>query len=105
MNPVGIDLGGTKIEGVVLDSERPAEPLCRLRHATEAEKGYEHILSQVALVVEDLRRECAADFPARIGIGTPGTLDPKSQMLRGSNTQCLNGRPLKSDLEKLLGVE
>jgi predicted NBD/HSP70 family sugar kinase len=105
MHLVGIDLGGTKIEGAILDPRRPPEPICRLRRLAEAEQGYEHILSQVAAVVEDLRRECPADFPLRAGIGTPGTLDPKTQTLRGSNTQCLNGRPLKSDLEKLLGVE
>jgi len=105
MHLVGIDLGGTKVEGVILDPKRPADPIRRLRRPTESDKGYGRILTQIAAVVEDLRRECGPDFPERIGIGTPGTLDPKTQTIRGSNTQCLNGRPLKADLEKRLGLE
>ena len=46
----GIDLGGTKIEGVVLDPSGPDKPICRLRVPTESEKGYAHIRSQIALV-------------------------------------------------------
>ena len=105
MHLVGIDLGGTKIEGVVLDAERLAEPLCRMRRPTGAERGYEHILEEIAGLVRELRDEMGEDFPARVGIGTPGTLDPRAGTLRGSNTQCLNGRPLKADLERLLGRE
>ena len=101
---IGIDLGGTKIEGVIFDPQTPAEPLRRLRVPTEATRGYDHILGQIALVVEELRRE-TQHLPDRIGIGTPGTLDPKTGTLRGSNTQCLNGRPLKDDLATRLGVE
>jgi predicted NBD/HSP70 family sugar kinase len=101
---LGIDLGGTKIEGALIDPERPGEAIHRLRHPTEAAGGYDHILGQVQRVVDDLRACDPARFPAKLGIGTPGTLDPKTQRLRGSNTQCLNGRPLKADLEALLGM-
>lgn len=104
MHRVGIDLGGTKIEGVIIDPADIARPLARLRHPTEAAHGYDHILGQIARVVDDLRAAYAGEFPRRIGIGTPGTLDPKTQLLRGSNTQCLNGRPLKADLEARLGL-
>jgi len=52
-----------------------------------------------------IRTEMGDDFPGRVGIGTPGTLDPKTQLLRGSNTQCLNGRPFKADLEAAISVE
>ena len=49
----GIDLGGTKIEGVIMDSSRPAEALFRLRRETGASLGYEHILSQIEGVIAD----------------------------------------------------
>ncbi len=104
MHLVGIDLGGTKVEGVIIDPARVAEPLARLRHPTEAAHGYDHILGQIEKVVADLRTAYAGAFPRAIGIGTPGTLDPKNGLLRGSNTQCLNGRPLKDDLERRLGL-
>ncbi len=101
---VGLDLGGTKIEGAIVDPNRPAEPVARLRHPTESSEGYDHILGQIGRVIEDLRRSYPGKFPGIVGLGTPGTLDPKTQLLRGSNTQCLNGRPLRADLEKRLGL-
>ncbi len=101
---VGIDLGGTKIEGAILDSSRACEPIVRLRHPTESAKGYEHVLGQICRVVEDLKKKTTARFPEAIGIGMPGTLDPRTQTLRGSNAQCMNGKPLRKDLEKRLGI-
>lgn len=104
MHLIGIDLGGTKIEGVIIDPADITKPLARLRHPTESVHGYDHILGQIGKVVADLKATYPGEFPARVGIGTPGTLDPKTQLLRGSNTQCLNGRPLKADLEARLGL-
>ncbi len=101
---VGLDLGGTKIEGLVIRADRPGEALARLRLPTESARGYEHILGRIGAVVDELRQAFRGDFPGVIGIGTPGTLDPDTQLLRGSNTQCLNGRPLRADLEKRLGL-
>ena len=43
--------------------------------------------------------------PTKIGIGTPGTLDPKRQLMKGCNTVAMNGKPMRADLEKLLEVE
>ena len=51
----GIDLGGTKIEGVVLPANNKAKPLVRHRIDTEAEKGYEHVLRQIATLVKGLK--------------------------------------------------
>lgn len=95
----GIDLGGTKIEGVVLDENYNA--LTRLRLPTEQEKGYEHIVQQIGKVVDLLKQETNLE-PTQIGIGTPGAINPKTQLLKNSNTVCLNGKPLHADLEKLL---
>jgi predicted NBD/HSP70 family sugar kinase len=95
----GIDLGGTKIEGVVLDPAAPERPLCRLRIPTEAEKGYDHILGQIAQLCDLIRDKTGLPLPDRIGMGTPGIIDPKTGRLKNSNTQCLNGKPLQADLE------
>jgi predicted NBD/HSP70 family sugar kinase len=99
----GIDLGGTKIEGVVLKSVDDPEVLVRKRIPTEQNHGYQHILSQISKLV-DLMMEEVGDRPEKVGIGTPGALDPKTGCLKNSNTTCLNGQPFKKDLEALIGV-
>ncbi|MDH5609740.1 MAG: ROK family protein [Cyclobacteriaceae bacterium] len=99
----GLDLGGTKIEGVVLESAENPNVLARLRIPTGAEKGYGHILDQIQLLIGMLSRETGLK-PVKIGIGTPGTLDPGTQTIKNSNTTCLNQQPFRDDLEKKLGV-
>lgn len=102
MGPIwGIDLGGTKIEGVVLEDAENLNVLKRMRLPTEQQKGYTHILRQIYKLVETMIAEVGIR-PSKIGIGTPGTLDPKTQTLKNSNTVCLNGMPFKKDLESLL---
>jgi fructokinase len=96
---VGIDLGGTKIEGVVLAGD---EILARKRIATESEAGYEHVVARIAVLVGELRRE--APDARVLGIGTPGSLSARDGLLKNSNTQCLNGRPLLRDLERATGL-
>lgn len=104
MTPLwSIDLGGTKIEGVVIKDISNMEILARLRVPTEAEGGYPHIISQIKKLVGQLS-EATGLTPKMIGIGTPGTLDPATQLLKNSNTICLNGMPLHADLEKVLGI-
>jgi fructokinase len=104
MNRFGIDLGGTKIEGVVVNPARPAEALCRLRVPTEAARGYRHVIAQIAKLVCMLERESGSKRPGWIGFGTPGAIDPATGVLRNSNTACLNGRRLGGDLAEALGV-
>ena len=101
----GIDLGGTKIEGAVIDPAQPDRALARLRLPTDAPKGYEHIIGQIAEVVRRIEAESGHRRPKVIGIGTPGTTDPDTGLIKNSNTLCLNSRPLRADLTKLLGVE
>lgn len=99
----GIDLGGTKIEGVVLDDHHDNRVIRRLRLPTEQESGYHHIIGQVKRLVDQLVADTGL-VPHRIGIGTPGTIDPPTQLLKNSNTLCLNARPLHDDLARALGV-
>ena len=98
----GIDLGGTKVEGAVLDADS-FEVIARTRIPTEQQHGYQHIIGQIKKLVKMLEKETGLT-PEVIGIGTPGSLDPKTQTLKNSNTVCLNGEPLHSDLEGALGL-
>jgi predicted NBD/HSP70 family sugar kinase len=100
----GIDLGGTKIEGVILDPQALDRPLCRTRIPTESEKGYAHIRGQISRLVKMLSAESGLSLPPQIGIGTPGAIDPPTGQLKNSNTQCLNHQPLQHDLEADLGL-
>lgn len=99
----GIDLGGTKIEGVVLGAEAPWPVLARERIPTEAAGGYSHILGRLELLVETLR-EAAGEGPRYIGIGTPGIADPDTGLMKNANTTALNGAGLRGDLERRLGI-
>jgi len=104
VNLWGIDLGGTKVEGAVLRSAASPQVLFRDRLPTESSGGYDHILGQIKMMVEKMESSIG-HRPQKIGIATPGTRNPKSRMMRNCNTTCLNGRMLKEDLEKILGME
>ncbi len=100
----GLDLGGTKIEGAILNVDDNFRPIKRLRVPTEADKGYDHILGQIEKVVNMLASETGLR-PSKIGIAHPGTLDPMTNTIKNANTTALNGRPFRDDLEKLLGTK
>lgn len=100
----GIDLGGTKAEGVVLGPGGLKEILFRDRVSTGAENGYEHILSQINNLVTMMEQKMGYR-PDRLGICTPGTLDPRLGTMKGCNSECMNGQPTKTDLEKMLGLQ
>ncbi len=99
MRRLGIDLGGTKIEGVVLDDDLSI--VARKRIPTERERGYRHILDRVAELVSELKP--LVPGCDEVGIGTPGALS-RDGKLKNSNTTCLNGMPLLADLEAKLGL-
>lgn len=97
----GIDLGGTKIEGVILAAD--GSVVDRRRIATEREGGYEHIVNRIALLVDEMKTATGLR-PEKIGIGTPGTIDPPTGLMKNSNTTVLNGQPLGQDLQAKIGV-
>ena len=99
----GIDLGGTKIEGVILSKVSPDAVVIRRRIDTEAHLGYEHIVRQIVKLIRILEVETSLTVN-KIGIATPGTLAPKTNAMKGCNTTCLNGMPLKDDLERVLSI-
>lgn len=100
----GIDMGGTKLEGVILKSAEDPEVIFRDRVPTEADQGYEHILRQTKKLADIMRKEVGYK-PARLGIGTPGVHDPKLGTMKNCNTVVMNGKPMKKDLEKMLGIK
>lgn len=101
----GIDLGGTKIEGVIVEKNALTSPLKRLRVETEASRGYQHIITQVKKLAFQLGTGELNGEPLRIGIAHPGTLDPQTNTIKNSNTTCLNGKPLYDDLRSVLQAE
>lgn len=103
-NPLwGIDLGGTKIEGVILPSPQDARPILRTRIDTEAGKGYPHIVQQIKRLIDLMQQESGLTA-SRIGFGTPGELDPRLQTMKNCNSTVLNGKPLQKDLEDALQI-
>jgi fructokinase len=99
----GIDLGGTKIEGVILKSADEPEVLFRDRVPTEADQGYEHIIEQVKKLY-DMMCHFAQGSPERLGVGTPGVHDPTLGTMKNCNTVAMNGKPMKQDLENILAL-
>ena len=95
-NRIGIDLGGTKIEGVLLDSAGDIKRRERLPTPHEDYSGILDAISALIAVLTD-------DKQIPIGIGTPGSVSPQSSMMRNSNSTCLNGKHLLRDLEQHLG--
>ncbi len=77
----GVDLGGTKIEGAIVDIAQAGRALWQ---GLEAASGLPR--------------------PDAIGFGTPGTVEPATGTMKNCNTVCLNGRPLSADLSATLGV-
>lgn len=98
----GVDLGGTKIEGIVIDAETNAV-LARERINTDAHLGYENIINQIKILIDNISEKINIK-PTSIGFSTPGTLDPGSQTMKNSNTVCMNGKPMKLDIENALGI-
>ena len=98
---IGIDLGGTKTEGIVMDFEGIIAH--RLRLPTPQDQGYDAVLDNIAELVFQL--ETKAGTRCKIGIGTPGSLSPVTACMRNSNTTCMNGKPVLVDLQNRLNRE
>jgi fructokinase len=94
---VGVDLGGTKIESVLLDDG--LNVLKRKRIPTP-QNDYRQILDSISSLVLEMSED-VPDFS--LGICTPGAISKRTGLIKNSNTQCLIGKPLKEDLENLVG--
>ena len=101
MYKIGIDLGGTKTEGVLVDEQ--FQVIERKRVPTNQNNGYESILNIIKDLISDLKEK--NNEKTSIGFCTPGALSKESGLIKNSNTQCLIGKDLKNDLEKILEQE
>ena len=96
---IGIDLGGTKIEGIILDGSREAG---RMRVATPRD-DYRGTIEAVAGVVESLERQAGAR--GSVGVGIPGTISTATGLVKNANSVWLIGKPLLADLQQRLSRE
>ena len=94
---IGIDLGGTKIEGIAIAGDGGE----RLRRRVAAPRGdYARTLDAVVSLVQDMERELGVH--ATVGVGIPGTISPATGLIKNSNSTWLIGHPLGADLPRLL---
>lgn len=96
---IGIDLGGTKIEGIALDGSRE---IARRRVDTSRD-DYARTLDAVVALVHGLEER--AGSRASVGIGIPGTMSPSTGLVKNANSVWLIGRPLLADLQGRLDRE
>jgi fructokinase len=95
---IGIDLGGTKIEGIVMDDAGRE----RVRRRVPTPKGdYRATVEAIALLVAAL--EPGSAIRATVGVGIPGAISRVSGLVKNANSTCLIGQPLQGDLEAALG--
>jgi len=97
---IGIDLGGTKIEGIALSES--GDELLRKRVPTPA-SDYPATLNAIKALVDEI--ESSLDMLGTVGVGTPGAISPASGLLKNSNSVCMNGKPVLEDLIRLLNRE
>jgi fructokinase len=97
---IGIDLGGTKIEGLVLAGD--GEECARLRVATPG-TAYEDTVQAIADLVHELEKRVGTR--CSVGLGHPGAISPATGLIKNANSTRLNGHPLRADLERRLGRE
>ncbi len=96
MGRIGIDLGGTKIEAVVLDE---AGMIVARRRIPTPSASCAAVVEAIRSLVATLEAEAG---PCRVGVATPGAISPATGLLKNSNTQSLNGEPLHELLERAL---
>jgi fructokinase len=95
---IGVDLGGTKIEIVALETD--GRELLRRRVATP-QGDYAATVRALVGLVRDVERDLGTE--PSVGIGTPGSVSRRTGCLRNANSTCLNGQPLQRDIESALG--
>ncbi len=100
---IGIDLGGTKIEGVALSHD--GDEVARRR--IETPKDYEQTLLAIEGLISVLEDDASAasgqEMRGSIGVGIPGTLSPATRLVKNSNSTWLNGHAFDKDLEAIMG--
>lgn len=97
---IGLDLGGTKIEGILLSDDGTI--VQKIRIDTPG-GNYRETVETLCGIANELQSVSETSLP--VGIGTPGALTNPEEVLKNCNSICLNGQPLKKDIEQILGYE
>jgi fructokinase len=97
---IGIDWGGTKIEGIAITDE--GQEIVRLREKTPRH-DYHGCIQVIVKLVSRIEQETGQRCP--VGIGIPGSIEPKSRLGKGASSTWLLGRPVERDLRAALGRE
>jgi fructokinase len=95
---VGVDLGGTKVEAVVLGA---GDEVRALRRVATPRDDYAATVGALAALVREVERE--AGGRGSVGVGIPGAISPATGLVKNANSVWLNGRPLARDLGEALG--
>ena len=93
---LGIDLGGTKIEAIIIDEQ--FQVIKRERVSTKREEGYSAILNRIVNLAKFIIKD-VPNIESPVGICTPGTIESETGLLKNSNTVCLIGKPIQKDME------
>jgi len=94
---IGIDLGGTKIEGIALDESGNE---CFRKRINSPQNNYQNTLNAIVDLISEI--ESTTKTTGSVGIGIPGTISPQTGLVKNANSTWLIGRPLQIDLESLL---
>ncbi len=97
MYKVGVDLGGTKTEAILLDEKLN---VVERKRVPTPQNNYQEIIDNICSLINDVSSD-TSDFS--LGICIPGAISKQTGLIKNSNTQCLIGKPLKEDLETKLG--
>jgi fructokinase len=97
---IGVDLGGTKIEAVVLDE---SGTIVVRRRVPSPSHDYAEIVETIGALVKALENEFGAS--CTVGVGTPGAASRTTGLMKNANSTVLIGRPLERDLCARLGRE
>lgn len=103
---LGLDLGGTKIEAVLIEcsGDGTVRVLQRRRIPTPRDDGYDAVLGACAGFVCEVAGDAPVPFEELpIGVGMPGGIRRRDGLVKNSNTTCLNGRPFRADLQRVVG--
>jgi len=100
---IGVDFGGTKIEAAAID--RDGQFRGRVRASTP--RDYAASLQVVRELVDEAERQAGVAVSAKrfVGVATPGSISPKTGLIRNANSQWLNDKPFREDLAAALGAQ
>lgn len=97
---IGVDVGGTKIEAIVMDGEN--DIVIRRRIDTPKDR-YDATVDAICALIDDVAREASVDSNLPVGIGTPGAVSLKTGLMKNCNSTTLNGRAFPRDIQAKLG--